>query len=87
MSDYRIAEKLAQFLVNQMGLTYPKILKKCLGCDFGLGETDLDNEALQRRFLEDVVSRLHQLGEKMKENIHPLVKFSWSVTRVGGLQV
>ncbi len=87
MSDYRIAEKLAQFLVNQMGLTYPKILKKCLGCDFGLGETGLDNEALQRQFLEDVVSRLHQLGEKMKENIHPLVKFSWSVTRVGGLQV
>ena len=73
MSDYRIAEKLAQLLVNQMGMTYPKSVKKCLGCDFGLGETDLDHEALQRQFLDDVVSRLHQLGEKMKENLAPLV--------------
>ena len=71
MSDYRIAEKLAQLLVNQMGLTYPKILKKRQGCDFGLGETDLDNEALQRQFLEDVVSRLYQLSEKIKNKIHP----------------
>jgi len=69
LSDYRAAEKLAQLLVNQMGLTYPKIIKKCLGCDFGLGETDLDNEDLQRRFLEDVVSGLQQLREHMREMI------------------
>ena len=67
LSDYRAAEKLAQLLVNQMGLTYPKIIKKCLGCDFGLGETDLDNEDLQRRFLEDVVSELQQLREHVKD--------------------
>jgi hypothetical protein len=48
-------------------LTYPKIIKKCLGCDFGLGETDMDNEDLQRRFLEDVVSELQQLREHIKE--------------------
>jgi hypothetical protein len=69
----RAAEKLAQLLVNQMGLAYPKIIKKCLGCDFGLGETDLDNEDLQRRFLEDVVSGLQQLREHMREmNFAPL---------------
>ena len=67
LSDYQAAEKLAQLLVNHMGLTYPKITKKCLGCDFGLGETDLDNEDLQRRFLEDVVSGLWQLREHMRE--------------------
>jgi hypothetical protein len=73
LSDYRAAEKLAQLLVNQMGLTYPKIIKKCLGCDFGLGETDLDNEDLQRRFLEDVLSGLQQLREHMREmNFAPL---------------
>jgi hypothetical protein len=73
LSDYWAAEKLAQLLVNQMGLTYPKIIKKCLGCDFGLGETDLDNEDLQRRFLEDVVSGLQQLREHMREmNFAPL---------------
>jgi hypothetical protein len=66
-SDYKTAEKLAQLLINQMGLTYPKIIKKCLGCDFGLGETDMDNEDLQRRFLEDVVSELQRLREHIRE--------------------
>lgn len=65
MSDYRAAEKLAYHLVNQLGPTYPRIVKKCLGCDFGLGETDLDNEDLQRRFVNDVVSGLQQLQEGM----------------------
>ncbi|PMD25533.1 hypothetical protein NA56DRAFT_699469 [Hyaloscypha hepaticicola] len=67
LSDYKTAEKLAQLLINQMGLTYPKIIKKCLGCDFGLGETDMDNEDLQRRFLEDVVSELQRLREHIRE--------------------
>jgi hypothetical protein len=65
LSDYRAAEKLAHNLVGQMGQAYPRIIKKCLGCDFGLGETDLNNEDLQRRFLEDVVSALHHLREQM----------------------
>ncbi|KAH8805290.1 hypothetical protein F5884DRAFT_679219 [Xylogone sp. PMI_703] len=72
LSDYRTAEKLAQLLINQMGVTYSKIVKKCLGCDFGLGETDLDNEDLQRKFLEDVVSGLQQLREDMREMNSPL---------------
>jgi len=67
LSDYRTAEKLAQLLVNQMGLAYPRVVKKCLGCDFGLGETDLENEDLQRRFVEDVVTALKQLREDMRE--------------------
>jgi hypothetical protein len=50
-----------------MGLAYPKIIKKCLGCDFGLGETDMDNEDLQRKFLEDVVAELQRLREHIKE--------------------
>jgi hypothetical protein len=67
LSDYKTAEKLAQLLINQMGLAYPKIIKKCLGCDFGLGETDMDNEDLQRKFLEDVVSELQRLREHIRE--------------------
>jgi hypothetical protein len=67
LSDYRAAEKHAQLLVNQMGLAYPRVIKKCLGCDFGLGETDLENEDLQRRFVEDVVLALKHLREDMKE--------------------
>ncbi|KAJ4259732.1 hypothetical protein NW762_007663 [Fusarium torreyae] len=67
LSDYRAAERLAQLLVNQMGLTYPKIIKKCLGCDFGLGETDLENEDLQRRFLDEVVLGLRRLRDHMRD--------------------
>ncbi|RYP05759.1 hypothetical protein DL764_003576 [Monosporascus ibericus] len=74
LSDYRAAEKLAQLLVRQMGLAYPKIIKKCLGCDFGLGETDLDNEDLQRRFVDDVVLGLQRLRENMRQmNLDPRV--------------
>ncbi|TPX08989.1 uncharacterized protein E0L32_009568 [Thyridium curvatum] len=65
-ADWRAAEKLAHLLVRQMGPTYPRIVRKCLGCDFGLGETDLDNEDLQRRFLDDVVAGLRRLGEEMR---------------------
>ncbi|KAM0283370.1 hypothetical protein ACHAQH_002492 [Verticillium albo-atrum] len=67
LSDYRAAERLAQHLVSQMGLSFPKIVKKCLGCDFGLGETDLDNEDLQRHFVKDVVAELERLGGRMRE--------------------
>ena len=67
LSDNQAAEKLAQLLVNQMGPTYSKIVRKCLGCDFGLGETNLDNEVLQRQFVVDVVSGLQRLGNHMKE--------------------
>ncbi|KAJ4218856.1 hypothetical protein NW759_008007 [Fusarium solani] len=73
LSNCKTAEKLAGQLVNQLGLTYPKIIKKCLGCDFGLGETDMDNEDLQRRFLEDAVAGLQQSRDYMAEmNIAPL---------------
>ncbi|KAI0169622.1 hypothetical protein GGR52DRAFT_475210 [Hypoxylon sp. FL1284] len=67
LSDYRAAEKLAQVLNRQMGPAYSKIIRKCLGCDFGLGETDLDNEDLQRRFVDDVVLGLQRLKEHMTE--------------------
>lgn len=66
VSDYKVAEKLAQQLVRHMGPAYPRIVRKCLGCDFGLGETDLDNEDLQRRFLEDVVTGLRTLREDLR---------------------
>ena len=59
-----------------MGLAYPKIIRKCLNCDIGLGETDLDNEDLQRRFLEDVVSGLQKLREHMTEV--DVVSLTWA---------
>ncbi|CRK29979.1 hypothetical protein BN1708_005114 [Verticillium longisporum] len=67
IADYRVAEKLAHLLVNQMGSNFPRIVKKCLGCDFGLGETDLDNEDLQRHFVKDVIAGLERLESRMRE--------------------
>ena len=63
-TDYFIADKLARLLVNSMGPNYPKIIRKCLGCDFGLGETDLASEELQERFLLEVVVALKGLAER-----------------------
>ncbi|KAI1379880.1 hypothetical protein F4677DRAFT_297809 [Hypoxylon crocopeplum] len=68
LSDYRAAEELAQLLLRHMGLAYTKIIRKCLACDFGLGETDLDNEDLQRRFVNDVVLELQRLKEDIAMN-------------------
>ncbi|EEY20521.1 predicted protein [Verticillium alfalfae VaMs.102] len=67
IADYRAAEKLAHLLVNQMGSNFPRIVKKCLGCDFGLGETDLDNEDLQRHFVKDIVAGLERLESHMRQ--------------------
>ncbi|KAI1460400.1 hypothetical protein F4805DRAFT_478845 [Annulohypoxylon moriforme] len=62
-SNYLIAETLAGRLVSQMGLGYVRVVRKCIGCDFGLGETNLDVEELQKKFLEDVIEALRALEE------------------------
>ncbi|KAG7286688.1 hypothetical protein NEMBOFW57_008999 [Staphylotrichum longicolle] len=48
-SEYDVAEKLSRGypLLNKMGPKFPIIVRKCLGCDFGTGESDLQNENLQ----------------------------------------
>jgi hypothetical protein len=63
-TDYIIADKLARLLVHSMGPTYSCIIRKCLGCDFGLGETDLASEELQGKFLLDVVIALQGLEKR-----------------------
>ncbi|CEI63691.1 hypothetical protein FVEN_g6812 [Fusarium venenatum] len=67
--DYHAAEKLAQspLLRNRMGPRYATIVRKCLGCDFGLGENDLENEELQGIFLIDVVNALQEAAGGLRE--------------------
>jgi hypothetical protein len=38
-----------------------KIVRKCLGCDFGEGTTDLNDPGLQNVFYKDVVCELERL--------------------------
>ncbi|RGP67985.1 hypothetical protein FSPOR_5646 [Fusarium sporotrichioides] len=67
--DYHAAEKLAQspLLRNRMGPRYSTIVRKCLGCDFGLGENDLQNEELQGVFIIDVVNALQEAARGLRE--------------------
>lgn len=68
-TDYHAAEKLAQapLLRNRIGPRFTTIVRKCLGCDFGLGENDLANEQLQGVFLVDVVGALQEVEKGLKE--------------------
>lgn len=63
-TDYDAAERLAQGpgLRNRMGPRFATIVRKCLSCDFGLGENDLSNEQLQGVFFVDVIVALREVG-------------------------
>ena len=65
VTDYHAAEKLARRLVNSMGPQYSRITLKCLGCDFGLGESDLSSEQLQQTYLTDVVDALQSMQHRL----------------------
>ena len=68
--DYHIAERLCQVLLpRRMGLNYTRIVKKCIGCDFGLSDPEIDflrSETLRTAFLLDVVERLKGLNERTR---------------------
>ena len=64
-NDYHVAEKLASLLVNTMGPKYSRIVRKCIGCDFGLGESSLSSEELQKLFLSDVVVALQKMRQQL----------------------
>ncbi|KAI8689595.1 hypothetical protein NCS56_00223100 [Fusarium sp. Ph1] len=68
-TDYDAAEKLAQtpLLRNRMGPRFSTIVRKCLGCDFGLGESDLASEKLQGTFLVDVVEALQETERGLRQ--------------------
>ncbi|EEU40090.1 uncharacterized protein NECHADRAFT_76030 [Fusarium vanettenii 77-13-4] len=68
-TDYDAAEKLAQapLLRNRMGPRFSTIVRKCLGCDFGLGESDLASEELQGTFLVDVVEALQETERRLRQ--------------------
>ncbi|KAK4444329.1 hypothetical protein QBC34DRAFT_498348 [Podospora aff. communis PSN243] len=68
VSNGKVAEKLAQNkrLQDRMGMNYCRIARKCLNCDFGLGEDDFENADLQGAFLVDVVTALERTEGMLK---------------------
>lgn len=59
-SDYVIADRVSKSLAPSLGLNYAKVVRKCLGCDFGEG-TDLNDPGLQAAFYRGVVCELERL--------------------------
>ena len=64
-SEYLAAENLARDLARHMGLEFTRIIRKCLGCDFGIGETDFEDERLQELFFSQVVVTLDAMKSKL----------------------
>jgi hypothetical protein len=59
--DYVITDRVSKSLAPSLGLNYAKVVRKCLGCDFGEGTTDLNDPGLQAAFYRDVVCELERL--------------------------
>lgn len=60
-SDYIIANRVSKSLAPSLGPRYAKVVRKCIGCDFGEGTTDLNDPGLQAVFYRDVVCELERL--------------------------
>ena len=60
-ADFFVADRLSKSMATSLGPNYAKVVKKCLGCDFGEGTTDLSDPGLQAVFYRDVVCELERL--------------------------
>ena len=60
-TDFFIADRLSKNMGASLGVNYAKVVRKCLGCDFGEGTTDLNDPGLQTVFYKDVVCELERL--------------------------
>ena len=67
-SEYHIVEKLCALLTTQMGAGYPQIIRRCIGCDFGLRQPQisLESEDLQVGFLTDVILVLQSMEQGLR---------------------
>ncbi|KAL2071259.1 hypothetical protein VTL71DRAFT_12494 [Oculimacula yallundae] len=61
LSDFIVASRLSKTISSSLGPMYGKVVRKCLGCDFGQGTTDLSDEKLQAAVYQDVVCELEKL--------------------------
>lgn len=82
-TDYQAAMSLSKSraLKEKMGLQYPLVIEKCLGCDFARGD-DLENEALQGAFWVDVINVLREEERKLIELHRELYRPQASASRV-----
>jgi len=58
VKEYFGAKKLSTLVSAEMGGRYARVVRKCLECNFGIDEKDLDCLAMQEAFYEGVVCEL-----------------------------
>lgn len=63
--EYFAAEHLAIELAQELGPVYSRTIRKCLSCDFVIGETDLEDETVQRTFITQVIDCLGKIEKLM----------------------
>lgn len=65
-SEFFTAKRLASSVGREMGISYGKIVKKLLHCDFGC-EHDLNEPALQAGYYRDVICELDRLEQGFRK--------------------
>jgi hypothetical protein len=70
-TDFFTARRLGQSAPSQLDARYGKLAKKCVECDFGVGE-DLNSIELQSAVLKDVVTELDKCI-KLEEHINSIL--------------
>lgn len=60
LADFMTAARVSKTMSTELGVSYKRMVQKCLECDFGQGK-DLDDPALQAAFYRDVVCELERL--------------------------
>lgn len=72
-TDFFVADRVAKSMSTSLGPSYTKVVRKCLGCDFGEGTTNVNGLGLQAAFYRDVVCELERLETGfMKMQLGPL---------------
>lgn len=59
-TDFFTANRVSRLMGSSLGVSYAKVVRRCLGCDFG-EDTDLNAQTLQSAFYRDVVCELERL--------------------------
>jgi hypothetical protein len=60
------ANKMASLLAQEMGNRYARVVTRCLRCNCGIDETDLDEPAMQQTFFRDVVCELERCVKQIE---------------------
>jgi hypothetical protein len=62
---FDFADRLSATMTSVYGPEYHTLVRKCINCDFGVGEYDLGKPALRIAFYKDVVCVLERLEKHM----------------------